>query len=279
MASPQTARSNPAVAIDPLADVDAVPTRSWTLAGVVRLTLRALAIVLLILVCVPLHVLQQLTGRPPIWPRRFLAAVGWACGARVVTRGDRVERRVFHAANHTSWLDIPVIAGATGCAFVAKDGIADWPVVGWLCRINRTIFVSREKRGNVAETIDTMRDAMREGYPITVFPEGTTSNGDALLPFKPSLFAALYDPPFPILVQPIHVSYAPVNRDVAWVGNESPFTNLLYILSRQGNFPVTLNFLEPFDPQDTGDRKAIRDRAESQIAAALCASQPAVATV
>jgi 1-acyl-sn-glycerol-3-phosphate acyltransferase len=98
---------------------------------------------------------------------------------------------VFYAANHHSWIDIPVISGVTGCTFVANDGIEKWPLIGWLCTINNTIFVSRENRLSVGDQVDELREAMSGEQPVTIFPEGTTHDGSGLLPFKPSLFAAL----------------------------------------------------------------------------------------
>ena len=88
----------------------------------------------------------------------------------------------------------------SGCTFVANDGIEKWPLIGWLCTINNTIFVSRENRFSVGDQVDDLRDAMSGEQPVTIFPEGTTHDGSGLLPFKPSLFAALVPPPQGMMV-------------------------------------------------------------------------------
>ncbi|MFX7942112.1 1-acyl-sn-glycerol-3-phosphate acyltransferase, partial [Acinetobacter baumannii] len=77
------------------------------------------------------------------------------------------------------------------------------PVIGWLARQNRTVFVSRADRMGVAEQINQLREALAEAWAITIFPEGTTTDGQSLLPFKPSLLAVLDPPPPGIMVQPV----------------------------------------------------------------------------
>ncbi|WP_246218730.1 lysophospholipid acyltransferase family protein [Parasphingorhabdus halotolerans] len=201
------------------------------------------------------------------------------CGAVVRTSGKRLENDVFYVSNHITWFDIPIIAGQTGCTFIAQDGIASWPVIGTLCRINKTIFVSRTSRMNVGGQIEIVREALEEKYPITVFPEGTTTDGHSLLPFKPSLFQAMAPPPRPIMVQPMLLNYGKVSKDIAWIGEESAAANAVRLFSRFGAIQATLHFLEPFDPADFGDRKSICAEAERRISRALSASLSGEAVV
>jgi len=95
--------------------------------------------------------------------------------------GIPLRRDVFYVSNHLSWIDILALGGASGTAFVAKAEIGTAPVVGWLAGLNRTVYVKRENRMGVAEQINELRDALAENWAITVFPEGTTTDGRSLL--------------------------------------------------------------------------------------------------
>ncbi|MEW4467169.1 lysophospholipid acyltransferase family protein [Parasphingorhabdus sp. JC815] len=246
---------------------------SVPVAGLLLIGLRISAIVFTLVISLFLHFLWRLFRLPSPWPRFFLWLVATNCGAVIKTRGQRLKKDVFYVSNHISWFDIPVIAGVTGCTFVAQDGIAHWPVIGWLCRINKTIFVSRTDRMRVNGQIDIIREAIEENYPITVFPEGTTGDGTDLLPFKPSLFQAMAPPPVPTMVQPMLLDYGKLNKEIAWVGDEPALVNAKRLFARIGIIPTTLYFLEPFDPSDFGDRKSISAEAQRRIAQALSASQ------
>jgi 1-acyl-sn-glycerol-3-phosphate acyltransferase len=237
----------------------------------IRLGWRALLIVLGLLVCVPLHYLSLALGRSP-WPRRFLWWVGYAAGMRVRVEGRPRERDVLFLANHLSWIDIMVLAGASGTAFVAKDDVAAWPVIGWLARLNRTVFVARTVRSSVRNQADALRDALATGLPVTLFPEGTTEGGAEILPFRASLLAALF-PPLPgVQVQPVALDYGAAAHDLAWVGDETAGANASRLLSRRGTVSVTVRFLAPLDPAAAPDRKRIAERARAQIVEALAPS-------
>jgi lyso-ornithine lipid O-acyltransferase len=216
-----------------------------------------------------LHNVWRLFGQISPWPRLFLLSIAWTCGIATQTTGKRVRRNVFYAANHHSWVDIPVLSGVTGCTFVANDGIEGWPLIGWLCKINNTIFVSRENRLSVSEQVDELRLAMTGDQPVTIFPEGTTHDGSGLLPFKPSLFAALVPPPHGMVVQPVFLSYGRHTSRVAWVGDEKVTENFWRLLSNLRPITATMHFLEPLDPADFADRKAISAEVRHRIGLAL----------
>lgn len=235
----------------------------------VRIALRLTALVLALLVCVPIHGLWRLLRLPSPWPRLFLGAAARICGARVRAVGKPLKRDVIYLSNHSSWLDILVLAGATGSAFVAKAELRTVPLVGWLATLNRTIFVARTDRMGIAGQIAQVAGAIAQGWAVTIFPEGTTSAADDLLPFKGSLLAALEPPPPGVKVQPVWLDYGEAGPLVAWVGDEPGQANALKILGRRGSFPATIHFLEPFDPADCADRKAIAIEARNRIAAAM----------
>jgi 1-acyl-sn-glycerol-3-phosphate acyltransferase len=240
---------------------------------VIRIVARTLAVLLALALYLPLHYLSRMLLRRSAWPRRFLWWVGWAAGIRVRVEGTPLERDVLFAANHKSWLDILLLGGSAGAAFVSKQEVARWPVVGWLARLNRTVFVARSERSAVKGQADALRAALAAGQPVALFAEGTVSETDAVLPFRPSLFASLY-PPLPrARVQPVAIDYGAAAADVAWLEGETIVANARRILSRLGPMPVTLTFLEPVDPHMAGGRKALAAAAREQVVAALQASE------
>lgn len=231
----------------------------------VRLTLLGAAMA----VCVPLHYLWHTFAYGSPFPRLFLAATARILGARVETIGTPLRRDVFFLANHLSWLDIPAIAGATGTAFVAKAEVSRVPVVGWLCSLNRTVFVQREARMGVAAQINALRDALADNWTVTIFPEGTTTDGHSLLPFKSSILQVLDPPPPSVMVQPVLVDYGALAEELCWIGDDEGMAHALRIAGRRGTFPLRLHFLEPFAPTDFPGRKAIAAQARARIEAAL----------
>jgi len=248
---------------------------NWPRQGVlgwIRLGLRALAMVFAFLVCVPLYYVWRILHLPNPWPRLFLRAAARCCGARVRRVGVNVKRDVVFIANHLSWVDIPIMGGRSGSAFVAKAEIGKWPFIGWLCKLNNTVFVSRSDRMGIAEQINEVRDALYETWSITIFPEGTTTDGSMMLPFKSPLLKVLDPPPPGVLVQPIFIDFHDMAHNVAWIGEETAQLNAWRLLSRAGSFPVTVNFLDPFDPHDFPGRKAVAAEARRRIAEAMSES-------
>ena len=234
----------------------------------IHLTARLAAILVALLVALPIHLLWRLLRLPSPWPRWFLGAMGWIIGARRQTTGVPLKRNVVFVSNHLSWMDIPILAGRTGSAFVAKAELRAVPLVGWLCTLNRTIFVRREDRMAVTEQIATLRAALSEAWAVTVFPEGTTGDGTELLPFKAPLLAVLDPPPLGVLVQPVRIDYGDATRELAWVGDEPGTAHAARVLRRRGSFTARLTFCTPFDPRDYPGRKAIAAEARARIAAA-----------
>jgi 1-acyl-sn-glycerol-3-phosphate acyltransferase len=238
-----------------------------------RRAARIAALVASLLLCLAPHLLCHLLRRRSPWPRRFLALAARSCGARVRIEGRPHGGDMFLLANHVSWIDILALGGATGAAFVSHDGVAGWPVIGWLAAQNNTLFVTRERRGALSGQIEALRSAMLGHQPVALFPEGTTSDGSGLLPFKPSLLAVLLPPPRPVMIQPVHIDYGSATADIAWYADEPAGANARRVLGRRGTLPVTLRFLESFDPASCGDRKAIAARAHAAIAQSVAAAQ------
>jgi 1-acyl-sn-glycerol-3-phosphate acyltransferase len=231
-----------------------------------------------LLVCAAIHILVRNFGPSP-WPRRLLRGIGWIAGARVRSEGIKPSAATLMVANHVSWLDIPMLAGATNCAFVAKDGLRAHPVMRWLCQENDTVFVERDRRGSIGEQVAAMEAAISSHKPLTLFAEGTVGDGTRLLPFRSSLLKIAENPRLPLTVQPVAIDYRGVAPEFGWPAGESGQANFLRLLGRKGTVAVTLHFLDPLAPGQ--DRKALTAQAQAAIAAALDltagAETPAVA--
>ena len=247
---------------------------SRSIAAVERGSWRAWSRVALIILClvlfVPPHVLWRRLGLHSPWGGWFLNMSAKAAGANVRVTGTPVTRDVLYIANHISWLDILVLAGRTHCAFVAKADMEPWPVLGWLATLNNSVYVQRDKRLDVNAQAIAIRTALATHQPITLFPEGTTGNGLAILPFRSSLIASVVPPPNDITIQPVAIDYGVVAPEIAWVDDdESVGHNALRVMGRKGRMEVTLHFLDPLPSTDFADRKLMASHSRAVIAAAL----------
>ena len=242
------------------------------LAGELRILGRSALLALAMLVVVPLHYLFRLIKYGSPFPMYFLRWAAFVIGARVQVHGTPLKRDVFFMPNHASWFDIPVLGGITGSAFVARAEIADMPMLGWMARLNRTVFTSRGDKMNIAEQINALRDALADTWSVIIFPEGTVTDGHSLLPFKTSMISVLEPPPPGMLVQPIVIDYGPLAEWIGWLDQETGINNARRIFARPGTFRVDVYFLDPFDPHDFPGRKKIAARAREVIEARLIAS-------
>lgn len=229
---------------------------------------RLFALLAILLLCLIPHLVWKLLPVHSPWPRLFLGLAARTVGVKLRLEGKPLSRDAFFVANHVSWIDILALGGATGTAFISHDGVAGWPIVGWLAKQNNTIFVARTDRRGVGEQVATLRSALEQHQPVALFPEGTTSDGRALLPFKAALFAGLMPPPRALEIQPVWVDYGDATQDIAWFGDEGAGANAARVLARKGRIPLTLHFLAPFHPADFPDRKAVAEEARNRIAAA-----------
>ncbi|HKT84689.1 MAG TPA: lysophospholipid acyltransferase family protein [Novosphingobium sp.] len=230
---------------------------------------RVSALLVLVLVCVALYYLvASFTVSNPV-PRLFLRLVASTAGVRLRRTGPPPAPRSFFLANHVSWLDIPALAGLTGCAFVAHDGLASVGPLRWLCSLNDTVFIARHDRRSVAAQIEQVRDALRETGALAIFPEGTTADGARLLPFKSSLLSAIDNTSDRVAVQPVWLDYGPRVGELAWVGDEPGLANALRILARWRPIPLTIHFLDPLEGEARADRKIMARVARERIEAAM----------
>lgn len=195
------------------------------------------------------------------------------------------DRPVLVVANHTSWLDIPVLSAVAPLSFVAKKDVARWPFVSTLAKLQRTVFVDRERRSAVGETTNEMTARLAAGDAVVLFAEGTSSDGNRVLPFKTSLFAAAKPPPArggegaavsagsDVVVQTLSLVYTrlhgvPINRAarpiVGWYG-DMEMQSHAWALLKAGPLDVTIRIGEPIPLETFADRKDLARRSEEEI--------------
>ena len=209
--------------------------------GWALIAFRLILMVLVLVACTPLHLMWRAVGAGRWWPRVFLSAIGTIAGLHIRVEG-RPARGALLLSNHVSWLDIPALAHATGTAFVAHDGLAAFPFLKWLCEMNDTVFIARTDRSSVAAQVQQVRAAMDQRGSLTLFPEGTTSDGTGLLPFKSSLLSALAPLPDGAVVQPVLLAYEDA-AGIAWVGDEHGVDNFKRIVARLRPVRLTMKYL------------------------------------
>lgn len=239
--------------------------------GYLLFALRLIWIGVPLVALLPLHLIWHFLKLPSPWAMLLLRITARALGARVRAHGRPLGKDVFFVANHLSWHDIPILGGITGSAFVAQDGVRKWPIIGWLATLNRTIFVSRTEKHNVSAQVAELREAIAENWSVTLFPEGTTSDGRGLLPFKKSLFETLAPPPKALMIQPVLLDFGRAGPDIAWLGEETGWESAWRAFTRPGTYLVDVHFLQPFDPAKLADRKAVCALARARLAEALSA--------
>ena len=186
---------------------------------------------------------------------------------------------VLILSNHVSWLDILVITATVPVIFVAKREVRRWPLIGWVARARGTVFVERERRRQTAEAASDIAQYLAEGQSIVLFAEGTSSDGNRVLPFRPALVGALREALAQveagkrIAVQPLSVGYTgllglPMGRQhrpvVAWYGDRDLFPHLVEFL-RRGAVDVTLTWGEPVEHDGVSDRKAVVQSLEEAV--------------
>ena len=205
------------------------------------------------------------------WPPFFLAAAAWIIGARASLEGGRPQPHTLLISNHVNWLDILVLGGATGTAFVSKANLGHG-LFHWLADQNATVYVKREHARGAKDQAVTIARALEREQAVTLFPEGTTGPGTHLLPFRSTLLEAAAFAKKDVQIRPVALDYGPAATEIGW-HNEPGKENILRILGRKGTLPVTVRLLPPLDR--SGDRKSLANAAREAIAKTLASSHRA----
>src|SRR6266516_4364517 len=156
---------------------------AWRAFAVVFFSACALAEIMAVILFVGQE--RRLAARTE-WLHRWCRFACRVLGIRVTTHGA-MPRSSLLVCNHLSYLDIIVLSSIRPCIFVAKRDVAGWPLFGWLARAGGTIFVDREHRLSSSAVVDLVQDAIASGSVVVLFPEGTSSDGTTVLPFKSTL--------------------------------------------------------------------------------------------
>lgn len=205
-------------------------------------------------------------------------------GLRLILRGQPVrDGPVLLVANHCSWLDIPVLSALAPLSFIAKTEIAGWPIFGTLARLQRSLFIERARRGSAGLQRDSAQGRLMRGERLVLFPEGTSSDGNRVLPFKSALFGIAEQKPGvapAIAVQPLSIAYVglhglPMARAlrpfVAWYGDMELASHLWQAL-KIGPVDVVIECHPPLPAEAVSSRKAMAAMAERQVRAGLVAA-------
>ena len=198
-------------------------------------------------------------------------------GVRVSVRGTpSAERPLMYVANHCSYIDIPVLSSITPLVFTAKSEIARWPVVGLLARLQRTVFVDRSRRHATGDVNKEIASRMADGDPVVLFGEGTSSDGNTVLPFRTALFGAVRDALGDggrVHMQPVSLAYTrlhglPMGRQfrpvAAWYGDIG-LTRHFFRVLREGAIDVIVTFGPIISVDAEADRKSLARAAEASV--------------
>ena len=256
--------------------------------GFVRAVLRGLPLAMLVFGCLIVLLALRLVERPLFGVRRpwtphitqfvcrnafRILGVGYhRIGAPMTGAGAVVS-------NHSSWLDIFALNAAKRIYFVSKAEVANWPGIGWLARATGTVFIKRDRK-EAASQIDLFRERLAAGHKLLFFPEGTSTDGLRVLDFKPTLFAAFFDPALrdDMQIQPVTLIYrAPEGcdpRTYGWWGDMDFGPHLLATLAAAKQGSVTVHYHPPVRLTDYANRKDVARATQDMVRGALTAALP-----
>jgi lyso-ornithine lipid O-acyltransferase len=247
-----------------------------------RVPLVAAAIVAMTFILIPLQWISIMLRAPTrrLIPVGYHRALCWLLGIRIKVIGQRTRQRpLLLVANHSSWLDVPIITAVAPVVFVAKREVASWPLLGLLAKLQRSVFVDRARRHKTGEVNAEIAQRLAAGDPVVLFGEGTSSDGNRVLPFRTALIGAARDalaaaePDRGVMIQPLAVSYVglnglPLGRQhrplAAWYG-DMDFVSHFRDLLRHGTLDVVVSWGEPIPYQAGSDRKAVARSLESRV--------------
>ena len=186
-------------------------------------------------------------------------------GVRVTAEGEQIDGHTLLVSNHVSWIDILVLGGATGCAFVSKDELGH-PFIHWLADQNHTVYVKRAHVHGAKDQAIAIAASLEGDKPVALFPEGTTGPGTHLLPFRSTLLEAANFAARDVAIRPVVLDYGSAAAEIGW-WHEPGKANILRTLGRRGTLPVNVELLAALDR--AGDRKKLTQEARDAIAARL----------
>lgn len=206
----------------------------------------------------------------------------WLLDIRIEARGTMsAAKPTLFVCNHSSYLDISVLGSLIQGSFVAKSDVADWPFFGFLAKLQRTVFVDRQRRTTTHEQRDQLAQRLDAGDNLILFPEGTSNDGNRTLPFRSALFGVAErsgedggSAPAPLTIQPVSIAYVrlngmPVGRSLrpflAWYGDMELVDHLWHVAGL-GRITVAVEFHPPVTLAQFGSRKALSEHCQRAVA-------------
>ncbi len=212
-------------------------------------------------------------------PHKYHRAVCAIIGVRVHVVGSCAKRRpLLIVANHSSWLDIIVISAAAPVVFIAKTEVSTWPFFGLLAKLQRSVFVDRQRRHKTREVNAAIARRLVDGDSVVLFGEGTSSDGNRVLPFRTALIGAAHTALTAaqvghVAVQPLSLAYVGLDglplgrkerRALAWYGDIALWPHLKSVL-RRGAIDVVLTWGEPIAYEAATNRKQFAGEIEAKV--------------
>ncbi len=239
-----------------------------------------LALFTLLLVPVQLVLLAAAPKRADQLAYLWHFASRWVLGVQVTIEGTPARAAVLYLSNHVSWLDIVILSRAAPLSFVAKADVATWPVFSWLAKWQRTIFVERDRRSKTGIAVGAMSDRLESGAALVLFPEGTSSEGWGILPFKSALIGAVVatatrmeDHDVDLFVQPVALAYTRLRGislgrmeadRTAWIGDIDLLPHLWSVLTT-GGLEARIVFGQPVEVNPDTNRKTLAKEMEANV--------------
>ena len=255
-------------------------------AGWVRVLLRVLLLAVVVFGGLVILLVMRLVERP-LWGQRrpltpYITQAVCRTAFVILGIGYRTEGQAMKGpgavvANHSSWLDIFALNARKRIYFVSKAEVAGWPGIGWLAKATGTVFIRRDPRDSRLQVQEFIR-RLSYGHKLLFFPEGTSTDGRRVLPFKPTLFAAFYADGLreTLSIQPVTVIYRAAEgadpRQYGWWGDMDFGPHLLSTLAAARQGSVTIQYHAPVRVAEIEDRKALARLLENKVRAGLIAA-------
>ena len=255
-------------------------------AGWVRVLLRVLLLAVVVFGGLVILLVMRLVERP-LWGQRrpltpYITQAVCRTAFVILGIGYRTEGQAMKGpgavvANHSSWLDIFALNARKRIYFVSKAEVAGWPGIGWLAKATGTVFIRRDPREARLQVQEFIR-RLSYGHKLLFFPEGTSTDGRRVLPFKPTLFAAFYADGLreTLSIQPVTVIYRAAEgadpRQYGWWGDMDFGPHLLSTLAAARQGSVTIQYHAPVRVAEIEDRKSLARLLENKVRAGLIAA-------
>lgn len=243
------------------------PDADSALRASLRSSLRLTRVSMFLAETVTRHVLDGISQSPHecarelAWLGENLSALS---GVRPHVTGPIPQEPCVIVANHISYLDPLVLASLAPCIPIAKSELRDWPVLGDTARRSNVLFVRRECALSGARVLREAHRALDRGVSVLVFPEGTTTHGRRVLPFKRGAFGLAQLASVPIV--PVALQYS--DEDAGWVGDDTFLPHFVRTLSRPFT-PVNVRFLNAIESERDATAAELAEQARCDIARAL----------